>query len=112
MQATNGDTFLGGEDFDIRLLDYLCDEFKKSDSIDLAGDKLALQRLREAAEKAKIELSSASCARPRSPSRSRPPVAAPVAAPTLLDAAGLPQRTAVLTVGLRVPDGVAQVDRH
>ena len=60
VKATNGDTFLGGEDFDIRLLDYLCDEFKKSDSIDLAGDKLALQRLREAAEKAKIELSSAS----------------------------------------------------
>merc|ERR1711871_1274099 len=59
VKATNGDTFLGGEDFDIRLLDFFCEEFKKSDSIDLSGDKLALQRLREAAEKAKIELSSA-----------------------------------------------------
>merc|ERR1711871_1505414 len=59
VKATNGDTFLGGEDFDIRLLDFFCDEFQKSDSIDLSSDKLALQRLREAAEKAKIELSSA-----------------------------------------------------
>ena len=59
VKATNGDTLLGGEDFDIRLLDFFCDEFQRSDSIDLSGDKLALQRLREAAEKAKIELSSA-----------------------------------------------------
>ena len=58
VQSTNGDTFLGGEDFDLRLVDYLADEFKKENSMDLRGDKLALQRLKEAAEKAKIELSS------------------------------------------------------
>uniref|UniRef100_A0ACD5YGL6 Uncharacterized protein n=1 Tax=Avena sativa TaxID=4498 RepID=A0ACD5YGL6_AVESA len=58
VKATNGDTFLGGEDFDAALLDYLVSEFKKSDSIDLSKDKSALQRLREAAEKAKVELSS------------------------------------------------------
>lgn len=57
--ATNGDTFLGGEDFDLRLIDYLADEFKKDQGIDLHNDPLALQRLKEAAEKAKIELSSA-----------------------------------------------------
>ncbi|SDU38050.1 molecular chaperone DnaK [Halopseudomonas salegens] len=56
--ATNGDTFLGGEDFDIRLIDYLADEFKKDSGVDLHNDPLALQRLKEAAEKAKIELSS------------------------------------------------------
>ena len=56
--STNGDTFLGGEDFDQRLIDYLCDEFKKEQGIDLRKDVLALQRLKEAAEKAKIELSS------------------------------------------------------
>ncbi len=56
--ATNGDTFLGGEDFDLRLIDYLVDEFKKESSVDLRNDPLALQRLKEAAEKAKIELSS------------------------------------------------------
>jgi len=60
VKSTNGDTFLGGEDFDMRLVDYLADEFKKEQGIDLRGDKLALQRLKEAAEKAKIELSSAS----------------------------------------------------
>src|SRR3954447_14383815 len=59
VKATNGDTFLGGEDFDARVIDYLADEFKKEQGIDLRGDKLALQRLKEAAEKAKIELSSA-----------------------------------------------------
>jgi molecular chaperone DnaK len=59
VKATNGDTFLGGEDFDMRLVNYFADEFKKEQGIDLRGDKLALQRLREAAEKAKIELSSA-----------------------------------------------------
>jgi len=59
VKSTNGDTFLGGEDFDMRLVDYLADEFKKEQGIDLRGDKLALQRLKEAAEKAKIELSSA-----------------------------------------------------
>ena len=59
VKSTNGDTFLGGEDFDIRLLSYLADEFKKEHGIDLREDKLALQRLKEAAEKAKIELSSA-----------------------------------------------------
>ncbi|MCK8787582.1 molecular chaperone DnaK [Roseomonas sp. NAR14] len=58
VKATNGDTFLGGEDFDQRVIDYLADEFKKEQGIDLRGDKLALQRLKEAAEKAKIELSS------------------------------------------------------
>ncbi len=56
--ATNGDTFLGGEDFDMALIDYLADEFKKEQGIDLHSDPLALQRLKEAAEKAKIELSS------------------------------------------------------
>ncbi|GHA23107.1 chaperone protein DnaK [Devosia pacifica] len=59
VKSTNGDTFLGGEDFDMRLVDYLADEFKKEQGIDLRKDKLALQRLKEAAEKAKIELSSA-----------------------------------------------------
>ena len=59
VKATNGDTFLGGEDFDMRLVGYLADEFKKDAGIDLRNDKLALQRLKEAAEKAKIELSSA-----------------------------------------------------
>jgi molecular chaperone DnaK len=59
VKSTNGDTFLGGEDFDARIIDYLADEFKKEQGIDLRGDKLALQRLKEAAEKAKIELSSA-----------------------------------------------------
>jgi len=59
VKATNGDTFLGGEDFDMRLVNYLADEFKKENCIDLKADKLALQRLKEAAEKAKIELSSA-----------------------------------------------------
>ena len=58
VKSTNGDTFLGGEDFDMRLVDYLADEFRKDQGIDLKGDKLALQRLKEAAEKAKIELSS------------------------------------------------------
>jgi molecular chaperone DnaK len=56
--STNGDTFLGGEDFDQRIMDYLCDEFKKDNGVDLKKDMLALQRLKEAAEKAKIELSS------------------------------------------------------
>src|ERR1700753_3109439 len=58
VKSTNGDTFLGGEDFDARIIDYLAQEFKKESGIDLRGDKLALQRLKEAAEKAKIELSS------------------------------------------------------
>jgi len=60
VKSTNGDTFLGGEDFDMRLVDYLADEFKKENGIDLRKDRLALQRLKESAEKAKIELSSAS----------------------------------------------------
>ncbi len=59
VKSTNGDTFLGGEDFDQRVIDYLADEFKKDYGIDLRNDKMALQRLKEAAEKAKIELSSA-----------------------------------------------------
>jgi molecular chaperone DnaK len=58
VKSTNGDTFLGGEDFDARIMDFLADEFKKEQAIDLRQDKLALQRLKEAAEKAKIELSS------------------------------------------------------
>src|SRR5687767_15810180 len=58
VKSTNGDTFLGGEDFDMRIVDYLASEFKKDQGIDLRNDKLALQRLKEAAEKAKIELSS------------------------------------------------------
>jgi molecular chaperone DnaK len=58
VKSTNGDTFLGGEDFDARIIDYLADEFKKEQGIDLRRDRLALQRLKEAAEKAKIELSS------------------------------------------------------
>ncbi len=58
VKSTNGDTFLGGEDFDMRLVDYLADEFKKENGIDIKGDKMALQRLKEASEKAKIELSS------------------------------------------------------
>ncbi len=59
VKSTNGDTFLGGEDFDQRIVDYLADEFKKENGIDLRNDRLALQRLKESAEKAKIELSSA-----------------------------------------------------
>jgi molecular chaperone DnaK len=58
VKSTNGDTFLGGEDFDMRLVDYLADEFRKENGIDLRNDRLALQRLKEAAEKAKVELSS------------------------------------------------------
>ena len=58
VKSTNGDTFLGGEDFDMRIVDYLADEFKKENAIDLRGDKMALQRLKDAAEKAKKELSS------------------------------------------------------
>ena len=58
VKSTNGDTFLGGEDFDARIMDYLADEFRKENGIDLRNDKLALQRLKEAAEKAKVELSS------------------------------------------------------
>jgi molecular chaperone DnaK len=60
VKSTNGDTFLGGEDFDMRIVNYLADEFKKTNGVDLTKDKMALQRLKEAAEKAKIELSSAS----------------------------------------------------
>ena len=71
VKATNGDTFLGGEDFDQRVIDYLADEFKKEHGIDLRNDRLALQRLKEAAEKAKIELSTPR--RPRSTCRSSPP---------------------------------------
>jgi molecular chaperone DnaK len=59
VKSTNGDTFLGGEDFDAKIVDFLADEFKKQEGIDLRGDRLALQRLKEAAERAKIELSSA-----------------------------------------------------
>ena len=58
VKATNGDTHLGGEDFDLRLIDYLADEFNKDQGIDLRNDKMALQRLKEAAEKAKMELSA------------------------------------------------------
>ncbi|HAL42612.1 MAG TPA: molecular chaperone DnaK, partial [Gammaproteobacteria bacterium] len=55
--STNGDTFLGGEDFDLKIIDFLAEEFKKDHGVDLHNDPLALQRLKEAAEKAKIELS-------------------------------------------------------
>ena len=60
VKSTNGDTFLGGEDFDMRIVNYLAEEFKKENGVDLTQDKMALQRLKEAAEKAKIELSSTS----------------------------------------------------
>ena len=70
--ATNGDTFLGGEDFDKRVIDYLVDEFQKEQGIDLRKDPLALQRLKDAAERAKIELSSAR-SRPTSTCRTSPP---------------------------------------
>ncbi len=60
VKSTNGDTFLGGEDFDMRIVSYLADQFKKEHGVDLTKDKMALQRLKEAAEKAKIELSSSS----------------------------------------------------
>ena len=60
VKSTNGDTFLGGEDFDMRIVDYLASEFKKESGVDLKSDKMALQRLKESAEKAKIELSSQS----------------------------------------------------
>jgi len=60
VKSTNGDTFLGGEDFDMRIVNYLAGEFKKEHGVDLTKDKMALQRLKEAAEKAKIELSSSS----------------------------------------------------
>jgi molecular chaperone DnaK len=75
VKSTNGDTFLGGEDFDMRLVGYLADEFKKEQGIDLRGDKLALQRLKEAAEKAKIELSSPSRPKSTCPSSRRTPPA-------------------------------------
>ena len=58
VKATNGDTFLGGDDFDQQIIDYFADEFKKDQGVDLRKDRMALQRLKEAAEKAKIELSS------------------------------------------------------
>jgi len=61
VKSTNGDTFLGGEDFDLRIVDYFADEFKKENAIDLRTDKLALQRLKEEAEKAKKEIGRASC---------------------------------------------------
>jgi molecular chaperone DnaK len=73
--STNGDTFLGGEDFDQRLIDYIVDEFKKEQGVDLKNDVLALQRLKEAAEKAKIELSSASRPRSTCPTSRRTPPA-------------------------------------
>jgi len=68
VKSTNGDTFLGGEDFDMRIVNYLADEFKKEHGVDLSNDKMALQRLKEAAEKAKIELSSATRPKSTSPS--------------------------------------------
>ena len=71
VKSTNGDTFLGGEDFDARVIDYLADEFRREQGIDLRRDKLALQRLKEAAEKAKIELSSSKETEPTC--RSSPP---------------------------------------
>src|SRR5690606_39193468 len=58
VKSTNGDTFLGGDDFDLRIMDWLIDQFKKDQGIDLRNDRMALQRLKEAAERAKIELSA------------------------------------------------------
>jgi hypothetical protein len=75
VKSTNGDTFLGGEDFDSKIVEYLADGFKKDEGIDLRGDKLALQRLKEAAEKAKIELSSAATTEVNSPSSPPSPTA-------------------------------------
>ena len=72
--STNGDTHLGGDDFDQRIIDFLADEFKKQEGIDLRKDRMALQRLKEAAEKAKIELLARS--RPRSTCRSSRPTPA------------------------------------
>ena len=63
VKATNGDTHLGGDDFDQRIIDWMVDEFKKAEGIDLSNDRMAMQRLREAAEKAKIELPQAPTAR-------------------------------------------------
>ena len=74
VQATNGDTHLGGDDFDQAIIDFLADEFKKQEGIDLRKDRMALQRLKEAAEKAKIELSGRS--RPTSTCPSSPPTPA------------------------------------
>ena len=71
VKSTNGDTFLGGEDFDMRIVNYLADEFKKENGVDLSKDKMALQRLKEAAEKAKIELSSATQTESNQPGISR-----------------------------------------
>ena len=75
VKATNGDTFLGGEDFDQRVIDYLADEFKKDQGIDLRKDRMALQRLKEAAEKAKMRALHARW-RPTSTCRSSPPTRA------------------------------------
>ena len=74
VKATNGDTHLGGDDFDQRIIDWIADEFSKEHGIDLRKDRMALQRLKEAAEKAKIEL--ARRCRPRSTCRSSPPTPA------------------------------------
>ena len=75
VKSTNGDTFLGGEDFDMRLMNYLADEFQKEQGIDLRSDKLALQRLKEAAEKPRSSLSARR--RPKSTCRSSPPMRRP-----------------------------------
>ena len=81
VKSTNGDTFLGGEDFDMRIVEYLADEFKKENGVDLTKDKMALQRLKEAAEKAKIELSSSTQTEINQPFISMDPKTAPAAAP-------------------------------
>ncbi len=78
VKSTNGDTFLGGEDFDMRIVNYLADEFKKENGVDLTKDKMALQRLKEAAEKAKIELSSSSQTEINQPFISMGPDGAPL----------------------------------
>ena len=81
VKSTNGDTFLGGEDFDLRIVQYLADEFKKENGVDLTKDKMALQRLKEAAEKAKIELSSADADRDQPAVHLDGPEDPPAAAP-------------------------------
>ncbi len=81
VKSTNGDTFLGGEDFDMRIVNYLADEFKKEHGVDLTLDKMALQRLKEAAEKAKIELSSSQPDRDQPAVHQHGPQHGPAAAP-------------------------------
>ena len=99
VKSTNGDTFLGGEDFDMRIVDYLADEFKKEHGIDLRKDKLALQRLKEAAEKAKNELSSTI-----QTEINLPFITADASGPKHLDAQALPRQARGAGRGPRAED--------